>query len=283
MAVSTGGRVGWGAGYASIAADCWRYKSLFWRSRNRRRFGKKTGGYGLFFWRDPLWDPRVWLRRIIRIAAMLLILAITVPPALVLIYRDFAPPGTLLMVYRLFEGEGIKKEWKPLEKISRHVPAAVIALEDAGFCSHDGFEWVAIFEAAADQARGETTLRGGSTITQQTSKNVFLWPSRTFVRKGMEVPFTFMIEWAWGKRRIMEVYLNVIEWGPGIYGVEAASRHYFGKSSGGLTRREAALLAAILPNPRRWSAAKPTPYIHRRAGTALSRMNSPELKTRCAR
>jgi monofunctional biosynthetic peptidoglycan transglycosylase len=239
---------------------------LFWRSRKRRRFGKKTGGYGLFFWRDPFWEPRVWLRRMFRIAFMLLILAITVPPAMVLVYRDFAPPGTLLMVFRMFEGEGIRKEWKPLEKISRHMPAAVIAMEDNLFCEHDGFDWAAIFEAAADQVRGEGALRGGSTISQQTSKNAFLWPGRTFVRKGLEVPFTYMIEW-----------------GPGIYGVEAASRHYFGKSAGRLTRREAALLAAILPNPRRWSAANPTPYIKRRANMGQARMRDLGLLAACAR
>ena len=256
---------------------------MFWRSRNRRRFGSKKGGYGLFFWRDPFWDPRVWLRRMFRIAFMLLILSIAAPPALVLVYRDFAPPGTLLMVFRLFEGEGIRKEWKPLEKISRHMPAAVIVMEDNLFCEHDGFDWAAIFEAAADQVRGEGAVRGGSTISQQTSKNVFLWPGRTFVRKGMEVPFTYMIEWAWGKRRIMEVYLNVIEWGPGIYGVEAASRHYFGKSAGRLTRREAALLAAILPNPRRWSASNPTTRIKRRANMAMARMKDIGLLAACAR
>ena len=256
---------------------------MFWRSRNRRRISSKAGGYGLFFWRDPFWEPRVWLRRMVRIAVMLLLLAVTLPPAAVLLYRDFAPPGTLLMVFRLFEGEGIKKEWVPLEKISRHIPAAVIALEDNLFCEHNGFDWAAIFEAAADQVRGEGGLRGGSTISQQTSKNVFLWPGRTFVRKGMEVPFTFMIEWAWGKRRIMEVYLNVIEWGPGIYGIEAAAQHYFGKPAARLNLREAARLAAILPNPRRWSAATPTSYIRSRAAIALRRMGDPRLDFRCVR
>jgi len=256
---------------------------LFWRSRKRRRFSQKKGAFGLFFWRDPFWDPRVWVRRMIRIGIMLLLLAITVPPALVLVYRDFAPPGTPLMVVRLFEGEGIRKEWVPLDRVSRYVPAAVIALEDNLFCEHDGFDWAAIFEAAADQVRGEGSLRGGSTISQQTSKNVFLWPDRTFVRKGLEVPFTFMIEWAWGKRRIMEVYLNVVEWGPGIYGVEAAAEHYFGTSARRLTRRQSALLAAILPNPRRWSASHPTPYITRRANTALARMRDLGTLTACVR
>ena len=256
---------------------------MFSRGRKKLRYRKTTGGHGLLFWRDPFWDGRAWLRRMFRISVMLLILVVTVPPALVLVYRDFSPPGTLLMLYRLFEGEGIKKEWKPLNKISRFMPMAVIALEDAGFCGHDGFEWAAILDAAADQVRGEGGLRGGSTITQQTSKNVFLWPSRTYVRKGMEVPFTYMIEWVWGKRRIMEVYLNVIEWGPGIYGVEAAAQHYFKKSAASLTRYQAALLAAILPNPRRWSAAYPSRYIKRRASIAVARMKSRELITSCAR
>ncbi|MDH5750683.1 MAG: monofunctional biosynthetic peptidoglycan transglycosylase, partial [Rhodospirillales bacterium] len=192
-------------------------------------------------------------------------------------------PGTLLMLFRLFEGEGIRKEWVPLERISRNVPAAVIALEDNLFCEHNGFDWAAIFEAAADQVRGEGAMRGGSTISQQTSKNVFLWPDRSFVRKGMEVPFTFMIEWAWGKRRIMEVYLNVIEWGPGIYGVEAAAQHYFGRSAASLTRRQAALLAAILPNPRRWDAASPTTFINSRANLAVARMRSLGTLAACAR
>jgi len=240
-------------------------------------------GFRLFFWRDPFWEPRLWLRRMLRVAVMLLILIIAAPPAMVLLYRDVSPPGTLLMMERLFEGEGIKKEWVPLDRISRHVPAAVIALEDNLYCEHDGFDWAAIFDAAADHVRGEDTLRGGSTISQQTAKNVFLWPGRTFVRKGLEVPFTTMMEWWWGKRRIMEVYLNVIEWGPGIYGVEAASQTYFGKPARRLTSREAALLAAVLPNPRRWSPARPTIYIKRRANTAVYRMSRLGTRVNCAR
>lgn len=237
----------------------------------------------LLFWRDPFWEPRIWFRRVVRIVVMLLILAVAAPPAAVLLYRDVPPPGTLLMVLRLFDGEGIKKEWVPLEHISRHVPAAVIALEDNLFCEHDGFDWAAIFDAAADQIRGEERLRGGSTISQQAAKNVFLWPGRTFLRKGLEVPFTTMMEWWWGKRRIMEVYLNVIEWGPGIYGVEAASRTYFHKPARRLTRYEAALLAAVLPNPRRWSPANPTRYIRSRARTAIYRMSRLGSRLDCVR
>lgn len=225
-----------------------------------------------WFRRDPFAGPGKWLRRLVRIAMLLVLLAIVVPPALVLLYRDYAPPGTLLMIVRLFEGEGIRKEWVPLERVSRHVPRAVIALEDNLFCRHDGFDWAAIFDAAADRLRGADTTRGGSTISQQAAKNVFLWPGRTFTRKAFEVPFTWLMEWVWGKRRIMEVYLNVIEWGPGIYGVEAAAQHYFGRPASRLTQRQAALLAAILPNPRRWSASRPTSYIGTRATIAVYRM-----------
>jgi monofunctional biosynthetic peptidoglycan transglycosylase len=253
------------------------------RSPRRRRIKAPRRGFRLLFWRDPFWEPRAWLRRVLRITVMLLLLMVTAPPALVLLYRDVAPPGTILMVLRLFEGEGLKKEWVPLERVSRHVPAAVIALEDNLFCEHDGFDWAAIFDAAADQVRGEGKLRGGSTISQQTAKNVFLWPGRNYVRKGLEVPFTTMMEWWWGKRRIMEVYLNVIEWGPGIYGVEAASWAYFNKPARRLRRHEAALLAAVLPNPRRWSPARPTARIKRRANMAVYRMSRLGTKVNCAR
>lgn len=212
------------------------------------------------------------LRRLWKGTLVALICVLVTPVALVLVYRELPPPFTLLMVVRLFEGEGIKKEWVPLSRVSRHVPAAVIALEDNLFCEHSGFDWASIFDAAADYQRGNKPLRGGSTISQQTAKNVFLWPSRTLTRKAIETPFTMMIEYFWGKRRIMEVYLNVVEWGPGIYGVDAAAQAYFGKSARHLTRDEAALLAAVLPNARRWSPTAPTHYIRHRAASAMARM-----------
>lgn len=223
------------------------------------------------------------IRRLIRFAAVLLVVLIVGPPLLVAVYRDVDPPYTILMGLRLLEGEGHEQTWVPYEHISRHVPRAVIALEDNTFCDHDGFDWAAIFEAAADQARGTAKVRGGSTITQQTAKNVFLWPGRNFIRKGLEVPFTAMIEFLWGKRRIMEVYLNVIEWGHGIYGIEAAAWHYFNKPAARLSQREAALLASILPNPRRWSASRPTRYIQRRASMAQSRIDRYGYLMKCVR
>ncbi|MDH5526487.1 MAG: monofunctional biosynthetic peptidoglycan transglycosylase [Nitrospirota bacterium] len=213
--------------------------------------------------------------RALRVAAVLVLLLLAAPVGLVALYRDVAPPLTLLMFVRLFDGHGIKKEWVPLEKISRHVPNSVIALEDNLFCEHNGFDWAAIFDAAADRIRG-TGSGGGSTITQQTAKNVFLWPDRTMTRKAFEVPFAKMMERWWGKRRIMEVYLNVIEWGPGIYGIEAASHHYFGKSARALTRQEAALLAAVLPSPLTWSPARPTERVTGRASVAVQRV--PQLR-----
>lgn len=238
--------------------------------------------FGLFR-RNPFTDYRGKFRRFLRITALLLAIIVVTPVTLVVIYESFPPPLTPLMVVRLFEGEGLKQDWVPLERISRHVPRAVIALEDATFCDHEGFDWAAIFDAAADRVRGTGAMRGGSTITQQTAKNVFLWPSRTMTRKAFEVPFTAMIEWSWSKRRIMEVYLNVIEWGPGIYGIEAASQAYFDKSASGLTQVQAARLAAVLPNPRRWSPANPTRYIRRRAWAAISRSRKNYAAASCLR
>ena len=148
---------------------------------------------------------------------------------------------------------------------------AALASEDARFCQHWGFDFAAIEEAWDEHEAGER-LRGGSTITQQTAKNLFLLPDQSWVRKIIEIYPTVLLELLWPKRRILETYLNIIEWGPGIYGAEAAAAHYFNRPALGLTPHEAALMAAVLPNPRRWSPAKPTPYIERRAATILARM-----------
>ena len=140
---------------------------------------------------------------------------------------------------------------------------------------HKGFDWKAIDAAQKYNERMKgRKVRGASTVTQQTAKNTFLWPTRSWIRKGLEAYFTVLIEAVWGKQRILEVYVNVIEWGEGIYGVQAASQYYFNKDADELTNREAALLAAIIPNPRRWSASNPTPYIERRANWIMGRMNS---------
>lgn len=157
------------------------------------------------------------------------------------------------------------KRWMPMEKISKNLPRAVIASEDARFYTHNGFDWVEIEKAVKDHQKGKR-LRGASTISQQTAKNVFLFPGRSWVRKGFEAYFTFMIEKIWGKERILEVYLNVAEMGRGIYGAEAAAERLFNTRASKLSSRQSALIAACLPNPLQRKANKPTPYLLKRAG-----------------
>ena len=157
----------------------------------------------------------------------------------------------------------VQKEWTPIEEISPHLQKAVIASEDPKFLSHNGFDFEAIAKAIDANKRRKVKM-GASTISQQTAKNVFLYPSRTYLRKGLEVYFTVLIEAIWDKKRILEVYLNVIELGPGIYGAEAAAAHYYAKSSMKLNPGEAHLFAAILPNPRKWSPKRPTNFVLRR-------------------
>jgi monofunctional biosynthetic peptidoglycan transglycosylase len=207
------------------------------------------------------------LRRIWRGILRLLVVFFGTSVMLTAIYRVAPVPLTPLMVLRLFEGEGFSKDWVSYEDISPNLPRAVIAAEDAGFCQHWGFDFKAIQKALAHN-EDSRRLRGGSTISNQTAKNVFLWPGdrriTRYARKAVEPYFTLLIEAMWGKKRILEVYLNVVEWGPGVYGAEAAAQHHFGKPASKLTRREAALLAAVLPSPRRYSVAKPGPYVQRR-------------------
>jgi monofunctional glycosyltransferase len=188
----------------------------------------------------------------------------------VAIHRFVPVPVTILMWQRLAEGKGLDHRWVSDENISPYLKAAVIAAEDAKFCTHDGFDYQAI-EKAQKYNASHKRKRGASTISQQTAKNVFLWPSRSWIRKGFEVYYTFLIEVMWPKDRILEVYLNSVEWGPGIYGAESASRHWFGKSAKNLTRAEAARLAAILPSPLKWKAAKPGKYVKKRSGSIQSR------------
>ncbi|HEY0599170.1 monofunctional biosynthetic peptidoglycan transglycosylase [Brevundimonas sp.] len=196
----------------------------------------------------------------------------------VAVLRLVPPPTTFLMVTRVLEGEGLAYRWRSLDHISPRLVEAVIASEDSTFCAHHGFDMKAIEKAlkanARAEKRGGKRIRGGSTISQQTAKNVFLWPGRDWVRKGLEAGYTVLIETLWGKRRVMEIYLNVAEWAPGVYGAEAAARHWFGKSAADLSPREAARLAAILPSPRRYNASSPGPYVRRRASRVLAAMGT---------
>ena len=192
---------------------------------------------------------------------------------LVALYGAVAPPLTPLMLIRAVLGDGLNRDWKSYDEISPHLIRAVIAAEDARFCEHAGFDWREI-ENAWNAFRRGRELRGASTITMQTAKNLFLWPGRSYLRKGLEAYFVVLLELALDKQRIVELYVNVAEWGPGVYGAEAAAQAYFKKPAAGLTRREAALLAAVLPNPRLWSPARPTASVVRKTATILARMSS---------
>lgn len=187
----------------------------------------------------------------------------------VVAYRFINPPMTLLMVMRNTErktdGKTFKteKEWVDLDDMSANIKRAAIAGEDQLFVHHSGFDMKAISRAYTANKEGGR-VKGGSTISQQVAKNVFLWPGRSWIRKGFEAYFTLLIEMIWGKQRILEVYLNVIEMGDGIYGAEAAAQSYYGKSCRKLTRAEASLIVACFPNPLRWTPVHPTKYIRHR-------------------
>jgi len=220
-----------------------------------------------------------WLLTIIKWFLILSVLS-------VILFRFVPVPVTPLMLIRceeqLFNPDKkvkMKKDWTSLDEISSAMPLAVIAAEDQNFEEHFGFDFKAIKKAGEYNAHHKgKRVKGASTISQQTAKNVFLVPSRSWIRKGFEVYFTFLIEVFWSKRRIMEVYLNVIETGEGIYGAEAAAQEFFHKPAKKLSLREASLIAAVLPNPRRWSPAKPTPYIQNKSGRIMYFMSRLDAK-----
>jgi len=208
--------------------------------------------------------PRRRKRWIVKALTILVLIGLGGPLIPVLLYKVLPVPVTPLMLTRLPRGKGLDHRWKPLYEISPNLVRAVVAAEDARFCEHHGFDFEAMRKAFANNQRGRR-LRGGSTISQQTAKNVFLWEGRSYLRKGLEAYFTLLIEGVWGKHRIMEVYLNSVEWGPGIYGAEAASRRIFKIPARRLSTAQAARLAAILPSPLKWQAARPGPYVARRS------------------
>ncbi len=221
------------------------------------------------------------LLRLLRFFKYFIIIYFTSTLFFVILYKFVNPPVTPLMMIRLAEqswkGQTVKleKEWISLEKMSPNLPLAVVASEDNLFLQHSGFDFESIEKAKEFNAKKQgKKVRGASTISQQTAKNVFLWPQRSWIRKGLEVYFTVLIEFIWGKERILEVYLNVIETGKGIYGVEAASQSYFGKSASKISRGEAALIAAVLPNPLKWNPSSPTPYIRGRQQWILWNMSN---------
>ena len=235
--------------------------------------------HGFFYW---LWNGRArrgrrgervpWVRRV---AVTAFALSVLLPVALVLVTRVLPPPGTPLMLATWMREGSVTRIWVPLDAISPNLVRAVIAAEDNRFCSHWGFDWEAINAALTFNAQNggqNGRLRGASTISQQTAKNLFLPASRNWVRKGVEAYFTVLLEALWPKRRILEVYLNIVELGERNFGAEAASRYYFHKPAATLSVAEAARLAAVLPNPQGWSVSNPGPYVRGRTHTISARM-----------
>jgi monofunctional biosynthetic peptidoglycan transglycosylase len=216
----------------------------------------------------------VFWRTARRALLAVLVIVLVAPPAAAVLFRFVPPPVTFLMIERLIEGHGLDYQWRPLSRISPALPQAAVASEDARFCQHHGFDFEAMQKAMRHNERRPDRLKGGSTISQQTAKNVFLWPGRSYLRKGLEAGYTVLIEALWGKRRIMEVYLNVVEFGPGVYGAQAASQRFFHENAGALSPAQAARLVAVLPRPLKWSAAAPGPYVARRSRTIGGRIGT---------
>ncbi len=184
------------------------------------------------------------------------------------------PPITMTQFVSWVSGHGMKRDYVKGSSISSHAKLAVIAGEDQLFPDHSGFDWKSIKKAMKYNKKKPGRVRGASTISQQVAKNVFLWQGRSFIRKGLEVYFTFMIEKIWGKKRILEMYMNVAEMGEGIFGIEMASKKYFNKSAGQLNRQESALIAACLPNPKRYTVKPPSRYVSFRSRTIQRHMNN---------
>jgi monofunctional biosynthetic peptidoglycan transglycosylase len=208
--------------------------------------------------------------------------ALLLPYLLVPLYR-VVPPVSTLMLGRWLSGARVERKFVPLDRMAPGLSRSVLVAEDARFCSHHGIDWQEIHEAL-DEADDIREVRGGSTITQQTAKNLFLWPGRSLVRKALEFPLALWIDLVLPKRRIMEIYLNIAQWGPnGEFGAEAGARAAFGKSAADLNAREAALLAAVLPNPVRRSARRPAPGVRRLAGIYEARARNAGGLAACLR
>lgn len=204
--------------------------------------------------------PRIW-----RFCKKLFLVMFIAQFVYIILLKWIDPPVTLTQLGALFGGYGLKRDYVSRNETARNMRLAVIASEDQLFADHSGFDWKSIEKAMEYNRRKPGRVHGASTISQQTAKNVFLWQGRSWLRKGLESYFTFMIEKIWGKKRILDVYLNVIETGPGIFGAEAAARHYFKKPVAKLSRAEAARLAACLPNPKKLTAVPAGRYVSSRS------------------
>ena len=234
----------------------------------KKRTKKRTGG------RKAHHHP--WLRRI---ALALLIVAGALLFSIVA-FRFVNPPITPVMVVEKLRGATLRRQWVPLEKISPNLRLAVVSSEDGRFCDHWGVDWGAVRDAV-NAAHSLRAVRGASTIPMQTAKNLYLWTRRSYLRKALEAPLAYLMSAIWPKRRMMEVYLNIAQWGPGVFGAEAASWHYFRKPASRLTRHQAALLAAALPNPRARNPARPSRTMRLIARTIERRMPSMGKRAAC--
>ncbi len=221
---------------------------------------------------DPIAGKRTWFRRVLKVLLTSLALAIAGSVLGVLLLRFVPVPTTALMLARRLEtGKPQRHDWVPLTEIAPALGLAVLAAEDQNFAEHFGFDWQAIEKALAHNEKSRRK-RGASTVTQQVAKNLFLWEGRTWLRKGAEAWFTLLLELEWSKRRILEVYLNSVEFGDGVFGAEAAAQRFFRKPAKRLSAQEAALLAAVLPSPRRFRADAPSAYVRGRQAWILEQM-----------
>ena len=215
-------------------------------------------------------SPRKTAFRLVRWLIVAVAALILLPYLIAPLYRVVDPVSTL-MLGRWILGKRVERTVVPLERLAPVLPRTVIASEDARFCTHRGIDLIEM-RAAMDDAEDITDIRGGSTISQQLAKNLFLWPGRSFIRKGLELPLALWIDLVLSKRRQMEIYLNVAEWGDGVFGAEAAARYHYGVSAAALTPYQAARLAVMLPSPRSYSPGRDTLYLRERAGVIVARM-----------
>ena len=221
---------------------------------------------------------RRWAARLLLAIALIVLL----PFALVPLYVLINPPVTVLQLAKAWQGNAIRKSWVDYDRIARTLPAAVVASEDARFCQHRGIDWDVVQKVVEDKIENpDKKVRGASTITMQIAKNLFFPPTRSVVRKTMEVPLALWINLVWSKRRQMEVYLNIVEWAPGVYGAGQAAQHHFAKPANRLSRRNAARLAASLPNPKVRNAGRPGPLTRRLASRIERRMRAGTADLKC--
>ena len=268
----------WLAGRGSIAAapivaDRWGVAPNAATPLPERQPALADGGAG---WRDRF----PGLAKVLKYAAIAVIIWLALPYPLMLIYRFIDPPISAMMLRNVLLGRGLDQTWVDFKDISPHLARAVVISEDAAFCRHSGVDWNAVGEALDDLEDGEKP-RGASTLPMQTAKNLFLWPGQSYLRKALEVPLAYFMSLVWPKQRVVEVYLNVAEWGPGIYGAEAAALHYFGVSAASLTRSEAALLAAALPSPRKRNAGRPSARMQNIASRIEGRVDREAADAAC--